>query len=575
MKYSRTKILLIAVSLFSVYLLPAVAEATYKEGYYNAMNGKRKEALKEAAKQCVSSHTRLNYSDLPNQWQYTDVYPELVNGNKRWWDMYSDAVYLINSGQSGKTSFSANKMQREHSVPKSWWKQNGDVEYTPAYSDLWNLYPSDAAANQAKLNYPFGIVSGNGTFNNGVSKVGPAKTGFGGGSGMVFEPDDRYKGDFARSIFYMATVYDDLPWVINYMFNSESWPTLRTWAYDMLLQWSRQDPVSQKEIDRNDRAELYQRNRNPFIDFPELAEYIWGTRTTEIFYIKDQGEQVTPPITGDPELTLPVNGEALDFGQVAVGSTKVFYLQVQGKNFTTPLSLSVSGSARSQFVLEETTIIPSALNGGGVYNLPIAFTPAEEGSVEAKMLIYDGGLSGSVAVLLKGEGVAKPVLSPLVATDPTDITDNSYRANWQPAKEVVDYYIVNRVRYLEDGTEGEVLESDTNSLVIEGRDPNVMESYTVQSSRLDLLSEPSNTILVMPSGVSEINSLTPMVIGMVEGGFSIISNESRSGLRVFDISGRIFAEYSVIDEGESVLLPAGVYVLESPAISKPVKMIVR
>lgn len=126
-------------------------------------------------KQCVQNHQTLVYSQLPGYWQYTDVYPELVDGCKRWWDMYSDELCLIRSGQNAFQSFSGYKMQREHSVPKSWWKLNGDVEYTPAYSDLWNLYPSNGAANQAKLNYSFGPCQ-TATFDNGVSKVGTPKT---------------------------------------------------------------------------------------------------------------------------------------------------------------------------------------------------------------------------------------------------------------------------------------------------------------------------------------------------------------------------------------------------------------
>ena len=268
-KFGVTLIIAAAVSL--------TAAAGYPEGYYNRMDGKKKEALKTAAKQCVQSHSRLEYYELPNYWQYSDVYPELVDGMKRWWDMYSDAIYLIRPGQTGKQSFSANKMQREHAVPKSWWKRSGNVEYTPAYSDMWNLYPSDAAANQAKSNYPFGETRTT-KFDNGVTKVGAPKAGYGGGASTVFEPADEYKGDFARAIFYMATVYDDLTWVYDYMFVSNTYPSLVPWAVNMLLQWSRQDPVSQKEIDRNDYVEQYQGNRNPFVDFPNLAEYIWGLR---------------------------------------------------------------------------------------------------------------------------------------------------------------------------------------------------------------------------------------------------------------------------------------------------------
>lgn len=183
-------------------------QAQYKAGYYDKMDGKKREELKTAAKECIAAHTRLGYSALPAYWEYTDIYPDLYNGSQRWWDMYSNNIYLIRGNQTPNSSFSANRMQREHSVPKSWWKKNGDVEYTPAYTDLWNLYPSDGPANQAKSNYPFGITDAP-SYNNGLSKVGPAKTGYGGGAGKVFEPGDEYKGtspeQFSIWPLYMTT----------------------------------------------------------------------------------------------------------------------------------------------------------------------------------------------------------------------------------------------------------------------------------------------------------------------------------------------------------------------------------
>lgn len=268
-------------------LLVVTARAEYPAGYYDAMDGQKKESLKSAARKCVESHRELIYRDLPDYWVKSDIYPELYNGLRRWWEMYSNNIYLIDESQTGKQSFSSNKMQREHAVPKSWWKKGDDVEYTPAYTDMWNLYPSDGSANQAKLNYPLGIVK-NASFDNGMSKVGTPVDGLGGGCSKVFEPGDEYKGDFARAFFYMATVYDDLPWKYTYMFQQNTWPTLSPWAADMLLDWAHKDPVSRKEIDRNDAVEECQGNRNPYIDFPGLAEYIWGDRTADIFYIDEQ-----------------------------------------------------------------------------------------------------------------------------------------------------------------------------------------------------------------------------------------------------------------------------------------------
>lgn len=559
-----------------LFLISSGADATYKAGYYNQMNGKKKEELKKAAKQCVQSHTKLNYSDLPIYWQYSDVYPDLYNGCKRWWDMYSNNVYLIQPGQAPKTSFSANKMQREHSVPKSWWKKDGDVEYTPAYSDMWNLYPSDASANQAKSNYPFGITKST-TFNNGVTKVGPAATGYGGGSGVVFEPADEYKGDFARACFYMATVYDDLPWVINYMFRQNSWPTLQEWAYTMLLQWSRMDPVDQKEINRNDQVEIQQGNRNPFIDFPELAEYIWGTRTTEVFKIDEQGG-TTPPITGDPELSRPVNGSDLNLGQAAVGQTISMPLEIAGANLTSALSLRLSGADRAMFYIPTNSISAATINTDGTYKLMVEYRPTAEGTHTATLSLYDGGLdiSQNVAVTLTGEAFPVPKLSTLTATAATNISKTSYTANWEESKDVVDYYVVTRVQYTEDGPVSSRITSDMNSVEIDDRDINVAESYTVQSCRLGFLSEPSNSINVA-AGIDAVSMIgvQPLTIGEVPGGFIVMLDSEHTGLKVFDMMGRLVTSLEKVSGGEVVYLPAGIYLVRTDQGGKPCKIIVR
>ena len=568
------KILLLAIGLAFVC---TSADAVYKQGYYDKMDGKKKEALKAAAKECVEWHTRLVYTDLPNYWQYSDVYPDLYDGCKRWWDMYSDNIYLIRPGQNARSSFSANKMQREHSVPKSWWKKNGDVEYTPAYSDMWNLFPSDGPANQAKLNYPLGLCKST-TFNNGVSKVGPAQTGYGGGSGNVFEPADEYKGDFARSFFYMAMVYDDLPWVVNYMYRQNSWPTLQPWAYEMLLQWSRADKVSQKEIDRNDEVEKSQGNRNPFVDFPELAEYIWGTRTNEVFYIKDQGGSVTPPITGDPVINRPVNGSALDLGEAAVGHTVVMPLEIDGANLTSSLTVRIQGADRGMFYIPTNSIPASDINSSEIYLLQVEYRPTAVGRHTATLRLYDGGLplDQDVAVTLQGEAFPVPTLAAPVATPASNVADDSYQANWEESPDVVDYYVVTRVRYTEDGPQASTLTSDFNYVLVEDRDPEVAESYTVQSSRLGILSEPSNSIQVgAGSNVVGIEADQPLTLGSVPGGFMIMLDTRHTGLKVYDVSGRVIIEKETVEGGEKVLLPMGVYVNATDQCLRPQKIAVQ
>lgn len=538
------------------------AIAGYPEGYYNRMDGKSKEALKAAAKQCVVNHTRLNYYDLPNYWQYSDVYPELVDGMRRWWEMYSDANYYIRPGQSGTQSFSANKMQREHAVPKSWWKKNGDVEYTPAYSDMWNLYPSDGTANGAKLNYPFGETR-TASFDNGVTKVGPPKSGYGGGSSMVFEPADEYKGDFARAIFYMATVYDDLTWVYNYMFVNNSYPSLLPWTVNMLLEWSRNDPVSQKEIDRNNYVEQYQGNRNPFIDFPNLAEYIWGISTAETFYLSEQEDSdPTPPITGDPEIVAPVNGESLDYGQTSVGHGLNRALQITGHNMTSPLSLRVAGTDKDYFKVETTSIPASTINTNGGYLLNITYLPQAVGKHEAKLTLYDGGLEGSIAVNLIGEALPVPELKALNALPATDITDSGYTANWSAANGIADYYVLTRVRYTDGNEEVETYETGELNYVISDRNPEVAESYTVTYVRLGVESPASNSVYVAASGINDVRRESPCHVYGIEGGLTVSRADGETGeITVYTVNGTVVLEDSNAQDGAFYPLEKGIYIV--------------
>jgi len=75
------------------------------------------------------------------------------------------------------------------------------------------------------------------------------------------------------------------------MLQNNTYPTLKPYAVDLLIKWHRDDPVSEKEINRNNEVYRVQGNRNPFVDFPELAEHIWGNlkntvwRDTDKFYI--------------------------------------------------------------------------------------------------------------------------------------------------------------------------------------------------------------------------------------------------------------------------------------------------
>jgi endonuclease I len=258
--------------LFSGYLF-----AQIPDGYYDAASGKKGYQLRVALHGIIDNHTVVSYSSLWTHFYTTDDKPDGTV-----WDMYSDIpagtpsyTFAFGTDQCGSYSAEGDCYNREHSLPKSWF---GDI--SPLNSDLFHIYPTDGYVNNRRGNYPFGEVdSPTWTSSNG-SKLGNCS--FSGYSGVVFEPIDSFKGDFARSYFYMATRYmeQDFGQESLSMFSGSEF---KSWALTMLISWNNLDPVSQKEIDRNNAVYQIQNNRNPFIDFPELVGKIFGSDSVNPF----------------------------------------------------------------------------------------------------------------------------------------------------------------------------------------------------------------------------------------------------------------------------------------------------
>lgn len=554
-------------------LLPAAGICVFAEipqGYYNALDGKSEAELKTAASGIISKHTEISsYQDLPKYFQKTDVYP---NSNQ-WWDMYSD-IKLYAPSFSG--------LNREHSFPKSWW---GGSTSTPAYIDLNHLYPSEQSANMAKSNYPLGEVNtARVSFDNGVSLVGEAVSGQGGGASKVFEPDDEYKGDFARTYFYMVTCYQSsLTWKYTYMVGQNLYPTLNTWSQELLLRWHRDDPVSQKEKDRNEAIYKIQANRNPFIDFPELAEYIWGNKRGDVFRLADNGGSGTTG--GEPTLITPVQDMELGFGQVAIDSKTTARLHLLGENLTAgDLRLAiydpVSYSYDTYFNIdgESVTKIPTSyVNSSDGIWVTVTYEPVETGRHEARLAISGGGVAGgtSLFINLGGECLEKPTLSAPHALPATDITSDSYVANWEATSDdIVDYYVVNRTKYIDGETSTEQLVSEYTYLPVD--DYCGSESYTVQSVRLNEYSPESNVVFVGVNGIGDVSDrLSPLAASYVDGGLVIRCAEIHRDVRIIDMSGRVIRMMDHVCDGDMIELPAGIYVIVTDRSESPLKVFVR
>lgn len=555
MKLIRTLIL----SLLALFAATG-AYAVIPTNYYRAADGKKDEALKTALHDIICNFQSISsYSALPSYFQTTDVYPE----SRRWWDMYSDIPFYA-------PSFSG--LNREHCVPKSWW---GRIE-NKAYTDLNHLYPSEMRANSAKSNYPLGEVS-HSDFDNGVVKVGAPVGGQGGGSRSVFEPNDEYKGDFARTYFYMATCYQDLKWTYTYMFGNSNYLTLNTWSVNLLLKWHRQDPVSEKERDRNEAVYGFQRNRNPFIDYPQLVEHIWGSKKGESFDLASAGDQpVDPTPAGDPALLEPIKDTTLDFGQVALGNTSTSRLLIRAENLpaTGKVTFQIYKDDYKMFVPATTEIKATQAASAIGYWLEVAYKPTELGTHSARLLIT--GDFGNVGVGLKGECLPVPDLQQCTATAPTDITATGYTANWtSPDDDIVDYYVVTRTRYVNGAAETTELLAQDNFLEIEDFGDSDRESYSVQSVYLNHRSPMSNVIYVEHSGITGVEVEKPLVVQSFDGIIRFICSEPQTNAMIYDVSGRLMRAVPAVEQNFDIEIGSGVYFIVTDQHRTPLRVYVR
>lgn len=259
----------------------AMVQAQIPAGYYDGLKGLKGEALKTALIKVSRPKSMPGYgSGNGKTWYYfweTDRMPD----GKTWRNRYSDATFPV-----GTRGSAAAGMNIEHSFPRSWFGGNSAVPDT----DLFNLYPSDSKTNGSKSNYIMDTVKDvNTSKSDGYTKIGTSTHT---SETWCWEPNDDYKGDYARGYMYMITAWkndvtftsravksNDYP---GFMDNN-MYPGFFKWAGDLYSQWARNDRPDQIEIDRNNAIYKIQGNRNPFIDFPNLFEYLWGDSTAYAF----------------------------------------------------------------------------------------------------------------------------------------------------------------------------------------------------------------------------------------------------------------------------------------------------
>lgn len=274
-------------------------------GYYDTITTQTCAPLKTVLKwRTATGHMPRTYGELWTQYLVSDIKPREVGpgtSSTVIWDVYSDnptgndpynfTPGPVPAGQQdngGAANSEGILYNREHSVPLSWF--SGNTGNPGPATDYMHLFPTDKFVNALRGSYIYGeITNPTDTSLNG-SKLGP--NAFAPLTGIGFEPINEYKGDLARAFLYFVTRYEENMSTYpggtfgSQAFEPNTYPSVDTPYLRLMMKWHNQDPISQKEIDRNNAAFNYQGNRNPYIDHPEYVDRIWNNGCLSILPVQ-------------------------------------------------------------------------------------------------------------------------------------------------------------------------------------------------------------------------------------------------------------------------------------------------
>ena len=336
---------------FLLFLTISAACSIDVESYYSNAEGKSGASLKTALNKIIKNHIDVGYKGLWSIYKDTDYKDGQVL------DMYSTCDWTYSSDQCGNYSNVCDCYNREHMIPQSWFNKQ-----SPMVSDAFHIYPTDGKVNSIRSNYPHGETNASPIGGQALGKLGSSSVS--GYSGTVYEPVDEYKGDIARTYFYFVTCYEDRlsGFDRNDVLTGDTYPSLTSWFYNLMLEWHREDPVSQKEIDRNEAVYKHQNNRNPFIDYPEMVEHVWGDKKSEAFHFNvvggDDTEDPKDPDTPNDSECQPLDTTMLVSGMD--GFTTYDVLGEQSWSWDSGRSFAkMSGYNKTNYANEDWLISPS------------------------------------------------------------------------------------------------------------------------------------------------------------------------------------------------------------------------
>ena len=355
-------IFLVAISITNSLIAQAPAN------YYNGTDGLSGYALKTKLHTIITNGSQdLGYGALWVTYATSDV-DKYYENNGTLLDMYSEKPdgpdayeYIIGSvANGGNQCGPANQnnegfcYNREHTMPQSFY-----AKQAPMVNDAHFVIPSDYYVNSRRETYSFGeTVSPTWTTTNGT-KVGPSN--FPGYGGTIFEPIDEFKGDLARMHLFFITRYEDKLTSFA-QFQSAQNPLdgtvdrgYKQWYINLMLKWAAQDPVSQKEIDRNNAVHVRQKNRNPFIDHPEWVNMIWTSTlsATEVSSFKKSISVYPNPVRNGQ---LHLSGYGLeDISSVQIYTMDGKLIQTVNQNFKNLNKIVLKDQTKGVYILKTNT----------------------------------------------------------------------------------------------------------------------------------------------------------------------------------------------------------------------------
>ena len=395
------------LSLFTLILLVqwtfAVDPSTNLATYYANIDGKATDSndnLRKTLCTIISNgYTTIGYSSLPNSVYAASRNPsDFYNGSgssKTMEDIYSS--YPYNSSQDGSSATTCGTgWNKEHTVPQSWFGKA-----SPMVSDAHHVFPTDIRMNSCRSNYPYGENNASKYCSSyGYGHLGTST--FSGYTGQVFDPGSKedcggncYRGDLARVYFYMATRYRTTNFTNGTGGTSFTYTNgvadLTDYMKKLMLKWHREDPVSEKELIRNNAIYAHQGNRNPFVDYPCLAEYIWGDKKGEAVSLSSliSGYVGVGTDCCSSEPTLTVSSSSVTISPIATSSSTTQTFTVTGANLTGSISIT-KNSGSSSYITVSPTSITSGYNGTNIITITYN-APASAGTHTATLTISSTG----------------------------------------------------------------------------------------------------------------------------------------------------------------------------------------